>query len=154
MLKNKIALVMASALVLACGPRAPKNYPVAERSDVFDVFYGDTVPDPYRWMEDDTTEAVAAWVAAENAVTRSYLDAIPFRDRLKQRLLDLYNYEKAGAPMKKNGKYYFFRNDGLQNQSVLYRSDSLSDMKGTVLLDPNALSDEGTVAWRSAGVGT
>lgn len=146
MLKNKIALVMASALVLACGPRAPKNYPVAERSDVFDVFYGDTVPDPYRWMEDDTTEAVAAWVAAENAVTRSYLDAIPFRDGLKQRLLDLYNYEKAGAPMKKNGKYYFFRNDGLQNQSVLYRSDSLSDMKGTVLLDPNALSDEGTVA--------
>lgn len=144
--KNQIAIIMACVLVTACGPRAPKTYPSAHRADVIDVFYGDTVADPYRWMENDTSAEVASWVEAENAVTRAYLDAIPFREALKQRLMDLYNYEKAGAPVKRNGKYYFFRNDGLQNQSVLYRSDSLSDRKGTVLLDPNALSDEGTVA--------
>ena len=137
---------MACVLLASCGPRAPKTYPAAGRTDVCDVFYGDTVEDPYRWMENDTSAEVASWVREENALTRSYLDAIPFRAALKERLTDLYNYEKAGAPMKRNGKYYFFRNDGLQNQSVLYRADSLSDRKGTVLLDPNTFSDEGTVA--------
>ena len=137
---------MACVLLASCGPRAPKTYPAAGRTDVYDVFYGDTVEDPYRWMENDTSAEVASWVREENALTRSYLDAIPFRAALKERLTDLYNYEKAGAPMKRNGKYYFFRNDGLQNQSVLYRADSLSDRKGTVLLDPNTFSDEGTVA--------
>lgn len=146
MYKNKIAFLMACVLLASCGPRAPKTYPAAGRTDVCDVFYGDTVEDPYRWMENDTSAEVASWVREENALTRSYLDAIPFRTALKERLTDLYNYEKAGAPMKRNGKYYFFRNDGLQNQSVLYRADSLSDRKGTVLLDPNTFSDEGTVA--------
>jgi prolyl oligopeptidase len=119
MYKNKIAFLMACVLLASCGPRAPKTYPAAGRTDVYDVFYGDTVEDPYRWMENDTSAEVASWVREENALTRSYLDAIPFRAALKERLTDLYNYEKAGAPMKRNGKYYFFRNDGLQNQSVL-----------------------------------
>lgn len=121
------------------------SYPAAEKQDVADDYFGVEIADPYRWLEDDTTQAVAAWVKSENEITQNYLNQIPFRDKLKQRLTDIVNYEKIGAPFKKHGKYYFYKNDGLQNQSVLYVKETI-DGEASVLLDPNTLSDNGTVA--------
>ena len=102
------------------------------------MYFGTAVPDPYRWLENDTSAQTAAWVAAQNKVTGEYLARIPFRNALLKRLTDVANYEKTGAPSKKHGKYYFYKNDGLQNQSVLYVQDSL-DGTPRVLLDPNKL---------------
>lgn len=120
-------------------------YPMTAKVDTVDVYFGTKVADPYRWLENDTSEQTAAWVAAENKVTQEYLAKIPFRKALLKRLTDVANYEKIGAPVKKHGKYYFYRNDGLQNQSVLYVQDSLEG-EPRVFLDPNKLSDDGTVA--------
>ena len=132
--------------LIGCNPKHEKlQYPVAAMEQVTDNYFGTTVADPYRWMEDDTTQAVAAWVEAQNVVTQAYLAQIPFREQLKQRLTELTDYEKIGLPFKKHGKYYFFRNDGLQNQSVLYVKETLEG-EASVLLDPNTLSDDGTVA--------
>ncbi|MDR1382150.1 MAG: prolyl oligopeptidase family serine peptidase [Tannerella sp.] len=139
----------ATGLISALCGCSPKNeklqYPVAEKQAVTDDYFGTAVADPYRWMEDDTTKAVADWVAAENSLTGAWLDRIPFRNQLKQRLTELTDYEKIGMPFKKHGKYYYYRNDGLQNQSVLYVKETL-DGEASVLLDPNSLSDDGTVA--------
>ncbi|MDR3226222.1 MAG: prolyl oligopeptidase family serine peptidase [Prevotellaceae bacterium] len=121
------------------------SYPAAEKQNVADDYFGVEIADSYRWLEDDTTQAVAAWVKSENEITQNYLNQIPFRDKLKQRLTDIVNYEKIGTPFKKHGKYYFYKNDGLQNQSVLYVKETI-DGEASVLLDPNTLSDDGTVA--------
>ena len=121
------------------------NLPQSEKVDTVDVYFGTEVADPYRWLENDTSAATAAWVEAENKVTNEYLAQIPFRKQLLERLTNLANYEKIGAPFKKHGKYYFYKNDGLQNQSVLYVQDSLEG-EPRVFLDPNKLSDDGTVA--------
>lgn len=121
------------------------EYPEARTSCDTDVYFGTKVADPYRWMENDTTAEVAAWVKAQNEITQNYLQQIPFRDKLKKRLTEVSNYEKIGLPYKKNNHYYYFRNDGLQNQSVLYQKDELNG-KSKVVLDPNQLSDDGTVA--------
>ncbi len=132
--------------MFACN--APKKtivYPETARVDTVDVYFGTEVPDPYRWLENDTSAATAAWVEAQNEVTNAYLEKIPFRRQLLDRLTALTNYEKIGTPFKKHGKYYFYRNDGLQNQSVLYVQDTL-DSEARVFLDPNKLSDDGTVA--------
>ncbi|MDR1632831.1 MAG: prolyl oligopeptidase family serine peptidase [Dysgonamonadaceae bacterium] len=140
------AILMSSLLILgACQPETKLTYPVAEKDNTVDNYFGTEVPDPYRWLENDTSQATAAWVEAENQVSNGYLAKIPFREQLKQRLTDLVNYERIGVPQKKHGKYYFFKNDGLQNQSVLYVKDALNG-EATVLLDPNTLSDDGTVA--------
>ena len=96
-------------------------YPETERGDVVDNYFGTEVADPYRWLEDDRSEATAAWVEAENAVTEDYLAQIPFRDAIRERLTQLWNYPKESAPTKKGDWFYFSRNDGLQNQSVIYR---------------------------------
>ena len=120
-------------------PTTPKD------STVVDDYFGTKVADPYRWLENDTAEATAAWVKAENAVTGDYLSKIPFRQTLKERMAQLYDYEKMGVPSKRHGKYYTFRNTGLQNQSVLYVQDSLNG-EPRVVLDPNKLSEDGTVA--------
>ncbi|GHV49984.1 prolyl endopeptidase [Bacteroidia bacterium] len=120
-------------------------YPVAEKDGTADTYFGTQVADPYRWLENDTSLATAAWVEAENKVTDEYLAKIPFREQVRQRLTSLINYERIGSPSKKNGKYYFFRNSGLQNQSVLYVKETL-DGEAQVLLDPNTLSNDGTVA--------
>ena len=130
----------------SCTPQQKKlTYPKAEKVDTVDVYFGTEVADPYRWLENDTSAATAAWVEAENKVTNEYLAQIPFRKQLLERLTNLANYEKIGAPFKKHGKYYFYKNDGLQNQSVLYVQDSLEG-EPRVFLDPNKLSDDGTVA--------
>ena len=138
---------MAGIMLAAHGQVAqPKlTYPKAHKGDVVDTYFGIGVPDPYRWLENDTSEATAAWVAAENKVTDEYLSKIPFRSALLKRLTDLSDYERMSLPSKKNGKYYFYKNDGLQNQDVLYVQDSL-DGEPRVLLDPNKLSADGTVA--------
>lgn len=139
-------LLLSGIMVMACAPQQKKLvYPETAKVDTVDVYFGTEVPDPYRWLENDTSAATAAWVEAENKVTNEYLARIPFREQLLKRLTSLADYEKIGAPFKKHGKYYFFKNDGLQNQSVLYVQDSLEG-EPRVFLDPNKLSDDGTVA--------
>lgn len=144
---NSKHFILLSTMVFmgACTTNNPIRYPVAEKDNTVDTYFGTDVADPYRWLEDDRSEATAAWVKAENEVTFDYLAKIPFRDQIKKRMTDLMNYEKIGTPFKKHGKYYFYKNDGLQNQSVLYVKDTL-DGEARVLLDPNTLSDDGTVA--------
>ena len=115
-------------------------------SDTTDNYFGHEVADPYRPLENDTAAATLAWVEAENELTQDYLSQIPFRNDIRERLRQLNDYPKTGMPSKENdGKYYFYKNDGLQNQSVLYRSDT-PDGEAEVFLDPNKLSDDGTVA--------
>ncbi len=120
-------------------------YPEAERGDVTDNYFGTEVADPYRWLEDDNSSATAAWVEAENAVTQDYLRQIPFRGAIRDRLTELWNYPKESTPAKHGDWWYYYYNDGLQNQSVLYRTKT-PGQAGEVFLDPNALSDDGTVA--------
>ncbi len=141
----KKLFISLSMVTMLCACNDKIQYPQAAKVDVTDNYFGTEVADPYRWMEDDTTAQVAAWVEAENKVTQAYLDNIKFRPALKERLTELTNYEKFGTPFKKHGKYYFFKNDGLQNQSVLYVKDQLEG-EARVCLDPNTLSDDGTVA--------
>jgi prolyl oligopeptidase len=140
-----VILVGGMIMLGACNSGTKPVYPVAEKDGTVDTYFGTEVADPYRWLENDTSKATEAWVEAENKVTAAYLSKIPFRNKVRQRLTDLTNYEKIGTPYKKKGKYYFFKNDGLQNQSVLYVKETL-DGEASVLLDPNKLSDDGTVA--------
>jgi prolyl oligopeptidase len=125
------------------GVPAKLAYPVAKKVEHVDTYHGDAVPDPYRWLEDDTSAETAAWVESQNRVTFSYLEKIPFRQQLNARLEKLYNYPKYSSPSRRGEYYFFSKNDGLQNQSVLYIQKGLN---GTpeVLLDPNKLSEDGT----------
>jgi len=120
-------------------------YPESPRGDQVDDYHGVKVPDPYRWLEDPDAERTRIWVAAQNQVTSAYLDAIPERDAIRQRLTQLWNYERYGEPTRRGGRYFFTRNDGLQNQNVLYRLETLEG-EPKVVLDPNILSPDGTVA--------
>jgi prolyl oligopeptidase len=115
------------------------------KEDVTDNFFGTVVADPYRWLEDDLAPEVQEWVTAQNDVTRAYLDAIPRREQLKKRLTELWNYPKYSAPTKEGNYYYFWKNDGLQNQAVLYRQATL-DSEPELVIDPNKLSEDGTLA--------
>lgn len=126
-------------------------YPQAAKVDSADTYFGVEVKEPYRWLEDDKSAQTEEWVKAENAVTYAYLNKIPFREGLKKRLTELMNYPKYSSPTKKKGVYYLYKNDGLQNQSVLYRQTSLS-ADPEELLDPNTLSKDGTVAFSSVAV--
>lgn len=119
------------------------SYPVARKTDHVDVYHGETVADPYRWLEDENSPETAAWVEAENKVTFSYLEKIPFREKLLNRLEKLYNYPKYSSPFRRGEYYFFSKNDGLQNQSVLYIQKGL-DGTPEVLIDPNKLSPDGT----------
>jgi prolyl oligopeptidase len=142
------ALAAAATLASIILPRAARSqglvYPKAAKVDHVDDYFGTKVADPYRWLEDDTASTVAAWVKAENALTFAYLEKIPFRARLRARLEELQNYPRISAPTHRGPWYLFSKNDGLQNQSVLYVQRGL---EGTpeVLLDPNRLSTDGTV---------
>ncbi|WP_073403579.1 prolyl oligopeptidase family serine peptidase [Bacteroides luti] len=144
---KKMTLLLACGMITAntFGQKSKLTYPITKKDNTVDTYFGVKVADPYRWLENDTTKETAAWVKAQNKVTSSYLEKIPFRNKLKERLTNLTNYEKIGAPFKKNGKYYFYKNDGLQNQSVLYVQNTL-DSEPEVFLDPNKLSEDGTVA--------
>jgi prolyl oligopeptidase len=121
------------------------EYPTTRKIEQIDDYHGTKIADPYRWLEDDNSAETKAWVEAQNKVTFAYLNQIPEREQIKRRLTELWNYEKYSAPFKRGNRYFYFKNDGLQNQRVLYVADSVTD-KGRVLLDPNELSTDGTVA--------
>jgi prolyl oligopeptidase len=145
---KKIFLMMA---IVACTGSFGQNlkgttlkYPQTKRGETVDVYFDTKVADPYRWLEDDRSAETAAWVKAQNEVTYDYLSKIPFRDALKARMEKLWNYEKIGAPNREGNYTYYSKNNGLQNQSVMYRKDA----KGveTVFLDPNTFSKKGTTS--------
>ena len=145
----KKILLMSMALMATSMMHAQGlQYPKAEKDGTVDEYFGVKVSDPYRWLENDTSAQTTAWVEAENKITNAYLQKIPFRDKLLKRLTELSGYEKIGAPSKHHGKWYFSRNDGLQNQYVIYVKDQL-DGEARVFLDPNKLSSDGTVALKS-----
>ena len=121
------------------------NYPHSPTVDCVENYHGTEVTDPYRWLEDGDSPETAAWIAAQNELTFGYLENLPDRERLKTRLTEIWNYEKYSAPYKRGDRYFFYKNDGLQNQSVLYWLADL-DGEAQVLLDPNTLSEDGTVA--------
>src|SRR5690606_16560117 len=119
-------------------------YPDTHQEEVTDVYFGTTVSDPYRWLENDTSAATQAWVSDQNKVTSDYLSQIPFRDAIRERLTSLWNYEKFSAPFREGDYTYLYKNDGLQNQYVLYRQKEGGDAE--VFLDPNKFSADGTTS--------
>src|SRR5947207_2037267 len=124
-------------------PTEKLTYPNTKRIDHVDTYFGEQVPDPYRWLEDENAPETTKWVQDENKVTFGYLQKIPYRSKVKARLEKIINYPRYGAPFR-NGEYYFFaKNDGLQNQSVYYTQKGL-DGTPEVLIDPNKFSKDGT----------
>ncbi len=147
---NKTLPVALSILALA-GCRQALNYPEAMKDNTVDEYFGVQVADPYRPLEDDNSPATLAWTEQENALTQAYLAKIPFRSKIHKRLGEVWNYERISAPVKHHGKYWYTRNDGLQNQSVLYVTVA-PGTPGRVVLDPNTLSDDGTVALTGSSI--
>lgn len=146
-MKNTFLIMAVSSAMATFGQnQKPKmvTYPTTSKGETVDVYFDTKLPDPYRWLEDDKSAETGAWVKAQNEVTYGYLAQIPFRDVLKARMEKLWNYEKIGAPFKEGNFTYYYKNNGLQNQSVLYRKDA----KGTetVFLDPNTFSKDGTTS--------
>ncbi|MEL6381876.1 MAG: prolyl oligopeptidase family serine peptidase [Cyanobacteria bacterium J06626_18] len=127
------------------------SYPESRKDNQIDTYHGVAIPDPYRWLEDPYSDASRTWIEAQNAVTDSYLAELPQRQQLQERLTELWNYERYGTPFKRGSQYFFYKNDGLQNQSVLYTAPSL-DAEPGVLLDPNTLSEDGTIALQNIAI--
>ncbi len=162
-MKKPIITVLAAAALVSCGssqqqpqsqeqpvqttqtPSIILEYPQTRKGNTVDTYFGNNVEDPYRWLEDDRSAETEAWVKAQNEVTFDYLEQIPFREDLKKRLTELWNYEKISAPSKEGDWIYFSKNDGLQNQSVIYRKKS-EDAPAEVFLDPNKFSEDGTTS--------
>lgn len=142
---KKATLLSALAITAASATGQTINYPPAPQDNTTDEYFGETVADPFRPLENDTAAATKAWIEAENAVTDAYLRRIPFRGKLLKRLREVSDYERTGIPFEENGRWYVYRNDGLQNQSVLYQMDKPGGTQ-RVFLDPNKLSSDGTVA--------
>ena len=148
-MKN-ISLLAALVLFAACKEESKTrepitvNYPTTKKVDTVDNYFGTEVPDPYRWLEDDRSEETEAWVKKQNAATFGYLEKIPFREDLKNRLEKLWNYEKVGSPFKEGDYTYYYKNNGLQNQYVVYRKKD--DGEEEVFLDPNTFSEDGTTS--------
>jgi len=146
MYKKAIVFLFLIILTATSYAQTKLSYPDAKRGDQVDNYHGIKVADPYRWMEDTESAETKSWIEAENKLTNSYLAAIPKREAIKTRLTELWNYERYSAPFKITDNFYIYRkNDGLQNQSVLYKATSIND-PGTVFFDPNKLSADGTVA--------
>ncbi len=147
---QKFVVLFSLASATLAGQTLPKNenhmvkYPKTRKSETVDTYFGTPVADPYRWLEDDMSDETGAWVKAQNEVTFNYLEKIPFREALKQRLEKLWNYEKLGSPFKEGNYTYFYKNNGLQNQYVLYRKQG--EGKEEVFLDPNTFSEDGTTS--------
>jgi prolyl oligopeptidase len=146
----KFTLLLIPALAVSGIAQAQLSYPATKKVDQVDDYFGTKVEDPYRWLEDDNAPETKDWVTAENKVTFDYLDKIPYRGKIKNRLTELYNYERFSTPSKIGEYYVFSKNDGLQNQAVYYRQKGL-DGAPEVFLDPNAMSKEGTTSVGLAG---
>lgn len=127
------------------------KYPHARQQDFVEELHGVQIPDPYRWMEDLDSDEIRQWIEAQNKITFNYLDSSPLREKIRARMTELWNYEKYSPPYKRGGRYFFTYNDGLQNQDVLYRMTDLEE-EPQVLLDPNKLSEDGTVALSGAAI--
>lgn len=152
-----LLILVSGAFMLSCGKDACKTketpieqikveYPETRKdTTVKDDYFGNLISDPYRWLENDTTAETKAWVETENKLTFGYLGKIPFRDKIKSRLTEIWNYPKYSTPFKEGSYYFFYKNDGLQNQSVLYFHKELND-EPRVLIDPNKLSPDGTTS--------
>jgi prolyl oligopeptidase len=153
-IKTLFFVMIASSLLLAlssCQRREKIQYPQTVVTDQTDTYFGVDVADPYRWLENDTSAETAQWVKAQNEITFAYLEKIPFRQALKDRYTKIWDYPRYGVPFAKKNLYFYFKNDGMQNQSVLYVQEGLSG-DPRVLLDPNNLSEDGTVALASLSV--
>jgi len=147
----KHILPILSLVVISGCTNQVMNYPESRKDSVIDTFYTATVEDPYRWLEDDNSPETAEWVKQQNNVTFGYLSKLPYRDKINKRLTELWDYPKTGTPFHISGHWFVFKNDGLQNQNVLYLMDDFNaDAK--LLLDPNKLSDDGTVAFAGLDV--
>ncbi|RPD99668.1 S9 family peptidase [Aureibaculum marinum] len=149
-MKNFTSLILITILIMSCktekkvDEQTALTYPETKKVDTITNYFGTEVKDPYRWLEDDMSEETGQWVEAQNKVTFDYLDQIPYRDALKKRLEKLWNYEKVGSPFKEGDYTYFYKNDGLQNQYVVYRQKE--DEEPEVFLDPNTFSEDGTTS--------
>ena len=163
-MNRKILLLLSTLLLSACGVEPARHvdsaseasakastttptfkYPDTQRIEHYDTYHGTRVADPYRWLENPDSPQTQRWIQAQNELSQPYLEAIPARERIKQRMTQLWNYERYDMPLKRGNRYFYLRNDGLQNQSVLYISERL-DGEPRVLLDPNQLSKDATVA--------
>jgi prolyl oligopeptidase len=149
-MKKTVTLLFAATAFVACKKEVTPEldmsvmYPETKKVDTVDTYFGEQIADPYRWLEDDRSAETEAWVKAQNEVTFGYLEKIPFRKQLKERMEKLWNYEKISAPFKEGNYTYFYKNNGLQNQSVLYRKDQSG--KEEIFLDPNTFSKDGTTS--------
>ncbi len=153
---KKMTFLAAAAVLVACsggslgGASAAEpqsvdiQYPETHKGDVVDTYFGTEVADPYRWLEDNRSEETEEWVEAQNKVTFSYLKAIPYRDKVKERLQARWNYERVKQPFHEGDYIYFYRNDGLQNQDVVWRKKS--DGEAEVFLNPNKFSEDGATS--------
>jgi len=157
MLRSLLLVCLAVCLLAGCGESVQEKeamtfvYPESHKIDQVDDYHGTEVADPYRWLEDVDSDETKAWVTAQNEVTFAYLESLPARERIKKRLTELWNYPRYGAPFREGARYFFSKNDGLQNQSVFFVQEGL-DAEPRVLLDPNILSEDGTVAVVSRAV--
>ena len=145
MFKLGFTLAIFMFVVVSIVAQTKFDYPKTRKVEQTDDYHGTKISDPFRWLEDDNSAETKAWVEAQNKITFAYLNEIPERAKIKARLTALWNYERFSAPFEQGGKYFYTKNDGLQNQSVWYVAESVND-KGRVLLDPNRLSTDGTVA--------
>lgn len=154
---NKIILLGIAGALSACQPQVSETptqeveqpsvkieYPTTTKGDVVDTYFGKQVADPYRWLEDDRSAETEAWVATQNETTQAYLQTVPYRDKIADVVRNLLNYERVSAPFKEGEYTYFYKNDGLQNQSVVYRQKEGSEPE--IFIDPNTFSDDGTVS--------
>ena len=144
-MERKYCFLLIAVITMMSSAIGQLKYPETKKVTQTDDYFGTKVSDPYRWLEDDNSAETKAWVDAENKITQDYLSKIPFRDKVKQRLEQMWNYPKYSSPFKEGEYYYFYKNDGLQNQSILYRQRGLN---GTpeVFIDPNIMSKDGTAA--------
>lgn len=140
-----LLIITATIIMQSCQQPVSVNYPETKKVEVTDDYHGTAIADPYRWLEDDKSDETAAWVEAQNKVTFGYLEQIPFRESIKNRLTEIWDYPKYSVTFKKGNRYFYFKNEGMQNQSVLYVQESLED-EPRLLLDPNTLSEDGTVS--------
>jgi len=151
-INSLICLLLLVFVFSACKTRVGEKiiYPQTKKVQVVDDYFGTKVPDPYRWLEDDNSEETKKWVEEQNKLTFSFLEKIPYREKIRERLKDIYNYPRMGQPVRAGEYYFFYKNDGLQNQSVIYYQKGL-DGKPEVFIDPNALSPDGTIRINLAG---